>query len=77
MSDWGATHTTSESIKSGIDQEMGNWEFKLENIANNQTAIDTPVFRILKQFFEKGIWDYPFSGNWTSNVTTIENLNLA
>lgn len=32
MSDWGATHTSAKSISSGIDQEMGNWEFKYEQI---------------------------------------------
>lgn len=67
MSDWGATHSTLEAAKRGLDMEMGsNYYFipekikpLLESGALTEADIDAKVRHIYKACIEMGFFDRP------------------
>jgi beta-glucosidase len=70
MSDWGATHSTSEAAKAGLDQQSG-WEFDKsqyfggaleEAVADGhvpQARLDDMAYRVLWAMFDKGLVEHP------------------
>ncbi len=77
MSDWGATH--SLSIEQGLDQEMPSNNFFNQTSLDSkpQHAIDDSVVRILTGFFAVGVMDKPNPNQISSNVTSIEQNDIA
>jgi len=75
MSDWGATHSTVDSVKNGLDQEMPGDKFygaalKQAVLAGqvNMATIDEHVRRILVPMFRFGLFDKRQTGTWDANV---------
>jgi beta-glucosidase len=79
MSDWGATHSTIPAANSGLDQESG-YPFDLspyfsdalkEAVTDNYVStarFDDMAVRILRQMFEKGLFDDPVHGDQASKI---------
>ena len=66
MSDWGATHSTVNAAKAGLDMEMGSATYFGSTlgtaIANGQVpqaTLDTMVLDILRPMFAHGLFDNP------------------
>lgn len=85
MSDWTATHSTVQSVKAGMDQEMpvGLYysENHLENALNSgeieMAQIDSSVQRILTSMYAIGLFDTPAGGDPMANVTSDAHNKLA
>lgn len=82
MSDWGATHSTVNAAKAGLDQEMPSGDFfgnalKEAGAAGqvNIAEIDYKVLRILTKMFELGLFDA--RGSEQATVTNPENQQVA
>ncbi len=73
MSDWGATHSTTEAALAGLDQQSG-WPFDVspyfadalrEAVTDGhvpQARLDDMVERNLHALFATGVFDFPVSG---------------
>ncbi len=66
ISDWGATHSTVQSSHAGLDHEEPIDEFygpalkkAVENREVSVAEIDDHARRILRSYFDDGIFDYP------------------
>ena len=80
MSDWGATHSTSEAANAGLDQQSG-WAFDrsayfadaLREAVNNghvsEARANDMARRVLWAMFEVGLFDTPVAGD---KATTID-----
>lgn len=84
MSDWGATHSTVESIAGGLDMEMPGGVFFGKSIEgmvkNGQISIaqlDGMVLRILTSMFRLGLFDRPPAGSPSANVQSEAHTALA
>lgn len=85
MSDWMATHSTTQSLKAGLDQEMPfglhfsqkSLKSKLEAGEISETDIDNSVLRILTAMYTSGMFDRPVSGDPLANVTSDSHNALA
>lgn len=85
MSDWGATHSTVQSINSGLDQELPVAEhFSNDNVDKaindgevNPEQIDDAALRILSSLFKSGLVDTPVVGDTHAVVTSPEHTALA
>jgi beta-glucosidase len=80
MSDWGATHSTVDSAKNGLDQQMPDDTFFGETLKNavkggqvSESIIDEHVHNILVPMFQHGLFDKTQTGTWTSNVRSPEH----
>ena len=77
MSDWGATHSTVDAAKNGLDQEMPYDIFFGEPLKKAVLAgqvdiatINDHVRNVLLPMFQHGLFDKVQPGKWTSNVRT-------
>ena len=88
MSDWMATHSTTDSLHAGLDQEMplglfySNAALTKELSSNkiNITQIDESVTRILTSMYAIGMFEpdyYDGTESPTAHVSTPENIALA
>lgn len=84
VSDWGATHSTYDSFKNGLDQEMPNEVYygsKLLEELNQghitEEEINEKVLRILTQMIALGVYDNPPTGNVTTNVRSDDHTKFA
>jgi beta-glucosidase len=85
MSDWTATHSTTQSVLAGMDQEMplGLWYSEKElNAALDAGSIsveniDSSVLRILTSMYQIGLFDNAPSGDPMANVTSDAHNKLA
>lgn len=85
MSDWTATHSTVNSVKAGLDQEMplGIYysENHLEDALNSGeidiAQINNSVQRILTSMYAIGLFDTPAGGDPMANVTSDAHNKLA
>ncbi len=84
MSDWGATHSTVDSAKNGLDQEMPGDEFygaALKKAVQagevNTDIINEHVRNILAPLFRQGVMDKRPTGTWASNVRSPEHDQFA
>lgn len=67
MSDWGATHSTLDAVRNGLDLEMGSNYYltasRLKPLLKNgdiqEKDIDEKVFHIYRACFEMGFFDRP------------------
>ncbi len=79
MSDWGATHSTTQAANAGLDQESG-WAFDrspyfagaLGEAVNNgyvsQARLDNMAHRVLWAMFEHGLVDDPVKGDQSKTI---------
>lgn len=79
MSDWGATHSTSEAANAGLDQQSG-WAFDrspyfadaLREAVNNghvsQARADDMARRVLYAMFANGLFDHPVQGDRSATI---------
>jgi len=77
MSDWGATHSTVDAAKNGLDQEMPYDLFfgapLKQAVLAGQVSVATindHVRNVLLPMFQHGLFDKAQPGKWTSNVRT-------
>jgi beta-glucosidase len=84
MSDWGATHSTVDCAKNGLDQEMPGDKFYgaplKKAVQEGQVStdiIDEHVRRILVPLFQQGVMDKRPTGTWTSNVRDPKHDNFS
>lgn len=69
MSDWGATHSTLESVRAGLDMELGTFDYLnqrqllplIKSGAIKTSEIDSMVTHILLPCFRLGLFDKPVS----------------
>ncbi len=80
MSDWGATHSTVESVDHGLDQEMPDGGFlgdklkaAVENGQVSMEVLDSHVLHILVPMFQHGLFDQPNRGSWSANARSPEH----
>lgn len=80
MSDWGATHSTRDSAKNGLDQQMPDDEFygaALKNAVQqgqvSQGDIDEHLRHILVPMFRFGLFEKPQTPSWGVNVRSPEH----
>jgi beta-glucosidase len=80
MSDWGATHSTVDSVNHGLDQQMPDAEFygaALKDAVNkgmvSTETINEHVRRILVPMFRQGLFDKQQTGDWLANVRSAEH----
>ena len=65
MSDWGATHSTTNAANNGLDMEQpnsvyfGNLQQAVQNDSVAQSRLDDMVHRILRAMFADGLFDHP------------------
>ena len=85
MSDWTATHSTSDSLLAGLDQEMplgihyseNRIEDALKTGEVSLASIDKSVLRILTSMYAIGMFDQPAVGDPMANVTSEAHNQLA
>ncbi len=84
MSDWGATHSTVESILGGLDMEMPGGVFfgksiqgMVENGRISMEQLDRMALRILTTMFRLGLFDRPPVGWPSANVRSEAHTALA
>jgi beta-glucosidase len=85
MSDWTATHSTTDSVLAGLDQEMpiglyysqNRLESALDQGQINMTNIDNSVGRILTSMYAIGLFDRDPVGDPMANVTSEAHNQLA
>jgi beta-glucosidase len=80
MSDWGATHSTVDSVNHGLDQQMPDAEYygaALKDAVSKETVstetINEHVQRILVPMFRQGLFDKQQTGDWMANVRSAEH----
>ena len=80
MSDWGATHSTIDSVEHGLNQEMPSGKYfgepLLQAVQSHQVSealIDARVRQILLPMFRQGIFDHSDHGSWSADVRTPEH----
>ncbi len=83
-SDWGAAHSTVDSVNGGMTMEMPNGYFYADFLSQAVTAgtvttaqINTMVTRVLTQMFAFGLFDHAPSGSPTATVTTPAHASVA
>jgi len=85
MSDWTATHSTTNSLLAGLDQEMPMGLYYNENRVQDaldagevsMENIDNSVTRILTSMYAIGMFDAPAVGDPMANVTSEAHNQLA
>ena len=85
VSDWTATHSTSQSMNAGLDMEMPFGLFynehslskALDNGETSMEAIDESVYRILLSMYTIGLFDHAPTGDPSANVTSDAHNLLA
>ena len=87
MSDWGATHSTVDSMNAGLDQEMPSGLYyssiamkaALQNGKVTESQIDESVLRMLTPMFQMGIFDRaePDRGADANDVTSKKHAEVA
>lgn len=65
-SEWGATHSTEQTIKAGVDMEMPYGTYfgdalktAVQNGRVSHAALDTMVYKIVYTMFRLGLFDHP------------------
>ena len=84
MSDWGATFSTVGGMNNGLDMDMYSYHFPSSAIttaiqSGNVPAseLDAMATRILTTMFQFGVFDNPPTGNLSSTVTNLANIQFA
>jgi beta-glucosidase len=85
MSDFGAVHSTAESLNAGLDQELNRpvWftpallDTALAAGEITQERIDEAAFRVVRAFIEAGLFDNPLPAVAADHVSTPEHKQLA
>jgi beta-glucosidase len=80
MSDWGATHSTVDAAKNGLDQQMPDDEFygaalkkAVEDGQVSMDLIDEHVRHILVPMFQHGLFEKPQTASWDVDVRSPEH----
>ena len=80
MSDWGATHSTVDAAKNGLDQQMPDDEFfgdalkkAVESGQVSMDVIDEHARHILVPMFRHGLFEKPQTASWDVNVRSPEH----
>ena len=83
-SDWGAAHSTVDSVNGGMTMEMPNGYFYADFLSQAVAAgtvttaqINTMVTRVLTQMFAFGLFDHAPTGSPTATVTTPAHATVA
>jgi beta-glucosidase len=83
-SDWGAAHSTVESVNGGMTMEMPGGYFYADFLSQAVAAgtvttaqVNTMVTRVLTQMFAFGLFDHAPSGSPTATVTTPAHAAVA
>ncbi|MGA9659350.1 MAG: glycoside hydrolase family 3 C-terminal domain-containing protein, partial [Asticcacaulis sp.] len=88
MSDWGATHSTTQAANNGLDQQSG-WAFDrspyfagaLREAVNNgyvsQERANDMAKRILWSMFEVGLFDNPVKGDQATKIDFVKNGKIS
>jgi beta-glucosidase len=84
MTDWYAAHSTVDSAKGGLDQEMPHATYYGEALQKAittgrvpQARLDDMVQRILTSMFQMGLFDRAPEGSDTANAQSPEHTKLA
>jgi beta-glucosidase len=80
MSDWGATHSTIDAGKNGLDQQMPDDEFygaalrkAVQTGEVSEAIIDEHLHHILVPMFRFGLFEKPQTASWDVNVRSPEH----
>jgi beta-glucosidase len=88
MSDWGATHSTTQAANAGLDQQSG-WAFDrspyfdgaLREAVNNgyvsQDRANDMAKRILWAMFDVGLFDHPVNGDQATTIDYAKNGKIS
>ncbi|ESQ86162.1 hypothetical protein AEAC466_02925 [Asticcacaulis sp. AC466] len=88
MSDWGATHSTTQAANQGLDQQSG-WAFDrspyfdgaLREAVNNgyvsEARANDMARRILWGMFSVGLFDNPVKGDQSSRIDFVKNGKIS
>ena len=88
MSDWGATHSTTQAANQGLDQQSG-WAFDrspyfagaLREAVNNgyvsEARANDMAKRILWAMFEVGLFDHPVNGDQATTIDYVKNGKIS
>ena len=88
MSDWGATHSTTQAANAGLDQQSG-WAFDrspyfdgaLREAVNNgyvsQDRANDMAKRILWAMFDVGLFDHPVNGDQSATIDFAKNGKIS
>lgn len=83
-SDWGATHSTIQAAKAGLDMEMPGANDFGQSLKNavldgqvSMSVINDKVRRILYEMFRFGFFDHPSTGSSSADVATAQHAKVA
>ncbi len=85
MSDFGAVHSTAESLNAGLDQELNRprWfsparlDDALANGEITQERIEEAAFRVVRSYIDVGLFDHLIPDEEAGDVSTEEHKALA
>ncbi|MFB2580011.1 glycoside hydrolase family 3 C-terminal domain-containing protein [Herbiconiux sp. P15] len=85
VSDFGAVHSTADSLNAGLDQELNRpiyftpdlLDAALAEGAVTQATIDRAAFNVVKSYIEAGLFDRPAPATPVADASTAEHKQIA